>query len=283
VSPLEEKLAQLISREGPLPFSRFMHIALYDEHYGYYCGQPFGRAGDFFTAAQLQPVFGLLVRDLANSLFPGYETFVDLGAGREDLRAALSEKPYFPVHHGDPIPKTKNAFLFANEFFDALPVEVRSAGLELAVTFQGGRFSWYPREPISPVRERCPSLPFELERIYRACASPAVLLAIDYGYTAAELPKFPFGTLMSYRRHIAIENVLDNPGRQDITAHVDWDHFFSAASSAGWTKISFQRFNETILALGPSSLERLRLAHPTQLKQLLFELGPRFDVAVLAK
>ena len=43
---------------------------------------------------------------------------------------------------------------------------------------------------------------------------------IDYGYTTAEAKRFPAGTLMSYRRHAASEDVLADPGERDITAHV---------------------------------------------------------------
>ncbi len=260
-----------------------MEIALYDDPHGYYRGDPFGKHGDFFTAAQLQPVFGLYVRALAESLLPAFSAFVDLGAGREDLRTALRDKPYFPLHYGEQIPKTKNAILFANEFFDALPVEVESCGTLLHVDFRGGHFVWSPHEPVSPLRERCPNLGPTLQRCFASCASPSFLIAIDYGYTAQELPKFPLGTLMSYRRHIALENVLANPGQQDITAHVDWDAFLHAAFSLGWRLHSFSRLDRSLLSLGESFLHSLHLAHPPQLKQLLFELGPRFDVVILAK
>ena len=58
-----------------------------------------------------------------------------------------------------------------------------------------------------------------LERIARALEAGFVF-TIDYGYTRAESVRFPRGTLMSYRRHQADEDVLDDPGARDITAHV---------------------------------------------------------------
>ena len=51
-----------IAAGGPLPFSRFMEIALYDASGGYYRRDHFGRDGDYYTAEQLQPTFGLLLR-----------------------------------------------------------------------------------------------------------------------------------------------------------------------------------------------------------------------------
>ncbi len=45
---------------GSLPWERFMEIALYDPHGGYYQRRetPFGKPGDFYTAAHLGPAFG---------------------------------------------------------------------------------------------------------------------------------------------------------------------------------------------------------------------------------
>jgi SAM-dependent MidA family methyltransferase len=49
-----------IRRDGPMPFVRFMELALYDPDGGYYraaAARP-GRSGDFLTAPELHPIFG---------------------------------------------------------------------------------------------------------------------------------------------------------------------------------------------------------------------------------
>jgi SAM-dependent MidA family methyltransferase len=49
-----------IRASGPMPFARFMELALYDPDGGYYRSadaRP-GRAGDFLTAPELHPIFG---------------------------------------------------------------------------------------------------------------------------------------------------------------------------------------------------------------------------------
>jgi SAM-dependent MidA family methyltransferase len=49
-----------IGANGPMTFARFMELALYDPHGGYYRSaeaRP-GRAGDFLTAPELHPIFG---------------------------------------------------------------------------------------------------------------------------------------------------------------------------------------------------------------------------------
>jgi len=51
-----------------MPFARFMEAALYHPEHGYYCrpGATTGRAGDFYTSADVHPAFGrLLARQIA--------------------------------------------------------------------------------------------------------------------------------------------------------------------------------------------------------------------------
>ncbi len=57
---LGKKLIAMIEREGPIPFDRFMEIALYEPQDGYYAsdGAGIGREGDFFTSSHLHPAFG---------------------------------------------------------------------------------------------------------------------------------------------------------------------------------------------------------------------------------
>lgn len=50
------------------------------------------------------------------------------------------------------------------------------------------------------------------------------LLTLDYGLSAEEFfsPARTNGTLRAYHRHRVIDNILDHPGEQDITAHVNF-------------------------------------------------------------
>ena len=63
MTPLGVLIRDEILRGGPMPFRRFMELALYHPEYGYYrrARDPFGKEGDFYTAEQVQPVFGVLV------------------------------------------------------------------------------------------------------------------------------------------------------------------------------------------------------------------------------
>jgi SAM-dependent MidA family methyltransferase len=57
---LVERIHDEIGRAGPIPFARFMELALYDPAGGYYragAARP-GRDGDFLTAPETHPIFG---------------------------------------------------------------------------------------------------------------------------------------------------------------------------------------------------------------------------------
>ena len=143
MSPLTEILRDEIRRDGPISFRRFMEAALYDPANGYYrsARDPFGKQGDFYTAEQIQPVFGILMAARIRALYqemgaPADFAVVELGAGRREMAAAFSEWRYVPVDLGvygcGAMPERFRGVVFANEFFDALPVE--------EVTFRGGGF-----------------------------------------------------------------------------------------------------------------------------------------------
>jgi SAM-dependent MidA family methyltransferase len=282
VTPLARKIAARIGAAGPLPFSEFMRLALYDSEHGYYLGHPFGPTGDFYTAAQLQPVFGAYVSTLAASLQPGYSAFVDIGAGRADLAASFPQNIYHQIEFSQSLPKTKNAILFSNELFDALPVDLYQQDVLLRVTRQGDEFRWYPHPPREGVREVRPQVEPLLTAAFHSLESGSWII-IDYGYRQREWVRFPNGSLMSYRRHLASNEVLLHPGERDITAHVDWDHLIAAARSAGWSLRSFTTLRDSLMGLGPDVLEGLNLLGQMHLRTLLFSFGESFDVLILDK
>lgn len=283
MSALARRIADRIAREGPLPFSAFMEMALYDPADGYYCGDPFGNKGDFFTACQLQPVFGSFARALAESLDPAFENFTDIGAGREELRQSFGDKNYRAVQRGQSMPKTKTGILFANEFFDALPIDLFQDDVLLRVGGDEKKFVWFPFSPSTGVREVRPS---SLRYVHEAWSSieSGFFIAIDYGYRKETYrDRFPHGSLMSYKKHVAIDDVLQGPGAQDITAHVDWDESIAEAESVGWSLKSLSTLRAAMLALGPEILESLFSLNKMQFRTLFFAMGESFEVLVMQK
>lgn len=322
MTPLAEILAARIRASGPLLFSEFMDAALYHPEHGYYrtARDPFGKDGDFFTASQLQPVFGRLVAAALRSHRaalgnPAAFTVAEWGAGRAELAPFLTEFHYLAIDAGSPPPPSPfTGVVFSNELFDALPVDVAEVrGSEfrlLRVALSGDSFCWSPAErvgaqwseylePLVHAFEDSSHLSIEipvrlrptLELMARSLDRGA-LIAIDYGYTQREILRFPRGTLMSYRRHRALDDVLHEPGLQDITAHVPFTFLAHCAESLGFSCLPIENMSAFLLRAGEpdqfasalnapddASASRLRL----QLKTLLFGMGETFRVLTMLR
>lgn len=320
MTPAGELLAAEIRGGGPISFRRFMEVALYHPDHGYYrrARDPFGREGDFFTAEQIQPVFGILMAARVRQLFramggPSGFTVVEMGAGRGEMAEAFREWPYIPIDVGSgELPPRYQGVTFSNEFFDALPVEAAIAAggeyRERRVSWSDGGFAWQTGERVSPEAAdylaRFGPPPEEgriaevnlaafawLDRI-AASTESGYLLTIDYGYRRPELIRFPGGTLMSYRRHTAAEDVLQDPGERDITAHVNFTALEAHARSHGWHIERFETLAQTILAAGEADQfgaalaaedPREGLRRRMQLKSLLFGMGETFRTLLLRR
>jgi SAM-dependent MidA family methyltransferase len=316
VTPVGEILAAEIRRAGPISFHRFMEAALYHPEHGYYrrARDPFGKEGDFFTAEQIQPVFGILMAARIRQLYcamgkPADFTVVELGAGRGEMSPAFSEWQYIPVEIGMPLPRPVRGVIFSNEFLDALPVEVATfqggAFRRQLVGLDGDRFVWqtggnvtadserYLRRFFPPPAEGCW---YEAGRSalnwmaqIAETLSEGYVLTVDYGYTRAESIRFPAGTLMGYHRHTARENVLDDPGERDITSHVNFTAVEECGAELGLKKISFETLARTLLTAGESDQFAAALAgedefgRRMQLKTLLFGMGETFRVLLQEK
>jgi len=67
------------------------------------------------------------------------------------------------------------------------------------------------------------------------------IITIDYGFPAPYyyIPERTDGTLQCYHRHKKSTTPLENPGKKDITAHVDFTHLESNLITAGWQRHDF--------------------------------------------
>jgi SAM-dependent MidA family methyltransferase len=320
MTPLGEILRDQIQRSGPMPFDRFMEAALYRPEFGYYRRKrdPFGAGGDFYTAEQIQPAFGILmaqrIRMLRQSMGdPDDFTVVEMGAGRGEMAEAFSDSRYIPVDLDRGIlPDSIRGVVFSNEFFDALPVQAAvmrdGAAKELRVTWEREAFHWveagppseevecYRRKYLGPLSD---GQIFEvnlrmLASLDRMAASleAGYIMTIDYGYTARELPRFPRGTLLSYRRHQALDDVLKDPGEQDITAHVCFTALELHGNEIGLETQAFEPLARTLMQAGePDQFAQVLAAdspdearrRSLQLKQLLFGMGETFRALLQKK
>jgi SAM-dependent MidA family methyltransferase len=83
-----------IIRNGPIPFVRFMELALYHPQFGYYMRQPdgadherIGWSGDFYTSSDVHPILGRAIAAQARQMdvllgCPTPFTIVEMGAGK---------------------------------------------------------------------------------------------------------------------------------------------------------------------------------------------------------
>jgi SAM-dependent MidA family methyltransferase len=159
-----------------------------------------------------------------------------------------------------------NGIIFSNELLDAMPVHrsgwdaTAKKWFEWGVALEGEKFVWArmaeSRHPSLVIRHVPPELLAVLPDGYTIETSPAAenwwreaagalergrLMTIDYGLTADELfsPSRPRGTLRAYFRHHVTDDILANPGEQDITAHVNFPAIQAAGESAGLATESF--------------------------------------------
>jgi SAM-dependent MidA family methyltransferase len=313
-SDLAERITSEIHRLGPISFARFMELALYDPSGGYYRKdpQPFGRGGDFYTAEQLQPVFGeLMASFVARLAQDAHSDFAvcEVGSGRDEMSEALAPWNYRGYDFGrGELPSQMQGLVLANEFFDALPVHLlRRNGFdwcELRVASANGRFEFIAGPLLSPrlagyAEIYGQSVPdggllevnLASEHWLATIATflqSGFLLVIDYGYQVSELARFPFGSLMSYRKHQAVEDVLADPGCQDITCHVNLSALTDAALRSGFELVAHQSFASWILSIwGEEELtsrwQQADAHWQLQWKQLVYGMGDSFHVLLLRK
>ncbi|MEJ7608847.1 MAG: SAM-dependent methyltransferase, partial [Bryobacteraceae bacterium] len=123
--------------------------------------------------------------------------------------------------------------------------------------------------------------------LYRIAASlqSGYILTIDYGYTREQRIRFPLGTLMSYRKHTALANVLEEPGERDITAHVAFSELIEHGQRLKLETVYLETLAQFVLRIGAGGGFETILSADTetgrsklrlQLKTILFGMGESF-------
>lgn len=146
--------------------------------------------------------------------------------------------------------------LFANELIDALPFHLvrRHHGqwLERFVTVDAnGALAWHDAPTATPavagflatLGDSFPDGYTTEVRLatrtllakFTATLGHGLVCLIDYGFPQRDYyhPARTHGTLRTFSRHHAGDNPLDQPGQQDITAHVDFSALARDAQAAG--------------------------------------------------
>ncbi len=398
---LREKIEQEIQRRGPIPFSRYMELCLYDPELGYYSrhAEQFGKAGDFYTSSDVHAVFGRLlarqfeemwrmlgsperieilelgpgrglfaqdVLDWSEKKFPAFfaalhyslaesspalrrrlETTLakSIAAGKASICSTTGAKESVSQLEADRNAGTQSwqapqgwdekarhgsagkqeagqaesrrdrtevpIIVFANEFFDALPVEVLSQHGELRISTESGRFAevWaqasseelefldhYGVHPEAGERVEAPLMAHRYTAQLSQTVQRGFLIAIDYGYTRQEqLAGRHRGTVAAYRSHSVSSDPYEAPGQQDITAHVNFTALAAAAQQAGMQVQPLVTQSQFLLGIGEHNqfadafedcrLPQERVKVSLQLKHLVTPagVGETFQVMVASK
>jgi SAM-dependent MidA family methyltransferase len=361
---LREQIEREIRQRGPIPFSRYMQICLYDPCHGYYSAnaEQFGKAGDFYTSSDVHAVFGRLLARQFDEIWQALDRppeieILELGPGRglfardvldwskkkfPDFFAALTytlqesspalraklqttlenylaggkaaisaESAAEDIHRS--LPSDAPLIVFANEFFDALPVEILGAHGKLHIALENNRLceTWLPPlaeelefldrygvHPESGERIEVPTLAQNwIQQIAHSIARGSLLvMVIDYGYTRNQQLAGRFrGTLMAYRQHSASSDPYQAPGEQDLTAHVNFTALATACEQAGMSCEKLLTQSQFLMGIGEKNQfadafedcrvpqERAKVA--LQLKHLVTPegMGENFQVLIASR
>src|SRR5688500_14707336 len=249
---------------GRMSFAKFMELALYHPNVGYYTKdrQRIGYApgSDFFTASTSGPLFGELIAAACSQVLRNAgrqsrdHVFVELGAepgtGGIMNGVAHSFARVKTLHLGEPVLLAGECVVFSNELFDAQPF-VRSVfrngrWLEMGVELRDNNLyevALASSPPCTPdvetegYRFDQPHAAVHLAESITAQSWTGLFVAIDYGKTFRELSQeAPGGTARAYHRHTQSNDLLANPGDQDLTCHVCWDWIIDALRRNGFVE-----------------------------------------------
>ena len=160
----------------------------------------------------------------------------------------------------------------ANEFLDALPfrlarragndwIEVRvGVGPDQELAFVDcpsdpalTRYArrWASAIPEGGMIEFRPGLSMAFRQIGEL-SDQALVILIDYGGSAAQVhsQRLGSGTALAYRGMKVVTDLLCEPGRQDLTAHVNFDEVIEIAQSLGFTAGPLRTQAEYLIDLG---------------------------------
>tara|TARA_B110000208_G_scaffold89454_1_gene112744 strand:+ start:1848 stop:2843 length:996 start_codon:yes stop_codon:yes gene_type:complete len=306
---------------GPISYRDYINLVLYADNCGYYTRDRdrVGRSPerDFYTAESLGKVFAQLVitaaHDLLGETTATQSTFIEIAAepGAE-LLSRIESHPFADSHvirQGDAISADGSVVIFANEWLDALPFH--------RLIFRDGQ--WYERgvclnaehaledvlldhftPEVAAIQNRLPAQAlegYELDLPLQAEAAIAdllaqdwtgILLLFDYGKTWSALSSdCPAGTARTYYQHTQANDLLDQPGKKDITCDVCWDPLADLLSKKGLQSVTLetqesflvqraQRAAESIVSdtagmFSPDRQTLMELIHPAH-------MGRRFQV-----
>jgi len=206
--------------------------------------------------------------------------------------------------------QTIPTIVFANEFFDAIPVEIVSSRGSLRIDSRDGRFmeTWtsasaeelefldrYSIHPEDGERVEV-SLHAQREMLSACGIECGLVVVIDYGYAREEqLAGRHRGTVKAIRQHSVSANPYEAPGEQDITADVNFTALAAVAEQRGLRAQKLITQSQFLMGIGEANqfadafedcrLPQERAKVALQLKHLVTPagMGESFQVLVASK
>lgn len=162
--------------------------------------------------------------------------------------------------------------IFSNEFIDAFPVNrvvMRGGRLrQLFVGVDDSQFVWIERDLEKPVADYCQLIDLKLGEaqiaeinldagLFISHAANSLdrgfVVTVDYGAQRHELLTSDDrrnGTLRAFRSHQFADNVLANPGQQDLTTTIDWTQLNEAGEREGLRTRRLDRLDQFLISQG---------------------------------
>lgn len=306
-----KEMIQQSSRQS-ISYSEYMNAVLYHSKKGYYMTEKIkiGSEGDFVTSSNVANVFAKLFAKLWISMIEKEkipQNICEIGGGNgrfanavlqewkeispetyEDLTYTIIEtSPYhrklqentiLDFHKVTQVPNISQmskfeGILFANELFDAFPVDmielkdnclfevrisINSEG-ELEDVFVPLKnkeiLTYLEEQQITLVNGQRLEIPLAMKQYIfdlSEVIEKGILFTVDYGYTNEEWmdPIHSVGSLRGFYRHQLISNPLLHPGDMDLTTHIHFDALVFYGEKAGFKYINKWRQDQFLLAAG---------------------------------
>jgi SAM-dependent MidA family methyltransferase len=190
--------------------------------------------------------------------------------------------------------------IFSNEFFDCLPVHVVKDGKELYVSDNKELWGEISDERINLFLERmnykdkgyvievCLEC-IDFLKIISQHLLKGYHILIDYGYTSDEIHRYAGGTVVGYKSHRLVKDILKETQLFDITAMVNFSAIVEYGKDVGLETAYFGNLRDFLIS-SPSFLEELErlsssknpedIERLSRLKIMLVSMGDRFKVLV---
>jgi SAM-dependent MidA family methyltransferase len=188
-------------------------------------------------------------------------------------------------------PSSITGIIFSNELIDSLPVrliryvEGKWREIYIGASQSGGNFyeveapvdkdilAEINRWQIPPIEGYTTEVHIEARHWIRETSKilkRGVIFTIDYGLNAHQYydPTRYLGTLRCYSHHRQLTDPLENPGKQDITAHVNWCLLRDEALKCHLDEIAFCDQRHFLIALWPDYFSSFTVANPIRPKTL---------------